>query len=87
MLTSIYSISRVNYHLALLTYYNLHFTKQEHFFNYDVRKLLLKYVHMGGEMNSYWFEISNWRENKFCSHEVSFGLYFKEPKILVDISF
>ena len=28
-------------------------------------------------MNSYRFAISNWRENKFCSHEVSFRLHFK----------
>ena len=27
----------------------------------------LEYVHMRGEMNSYRFEISNRRENKFCS--------------------
>ena len=32
---------------------------------------------MRGEMNSCRFEISNRRENKFCSHEVLFGLYFK----------
>ena len=37
----------------------------------------LEYVHMRGEMNSYRFEISNRRENKFCSHEVSFRLHFK----------
>ena len=28
-------------------------------------------------MNSYRFEISNLRENKYCSHEVSFRLHFK----------
>ena len=38
---------------------------------------LLEYVHMRGEMNSYRIEISNRRENKFCSHEVSFRLHFK----------
>ena len=32
---------------------------------------------MRGEMNSYLFEISNQRENKFCSHEVSFRLHVK----------
>ena len=32
---------------------------------------------MRGEMNSYRYEISNRRENKFCSHEVSFRLHFK----------
>ena len=32
---------------------------------------------MRGEMNSYLFEISNQRENKFCSHEVSFQLHVK----------
>ena len=32
---------------------------------------------MRGQMNSYRYEISNWRESKFCSHEVSFQLHFK----------
>ena len=36
-----------------------------------------EYAQMRGEMNSYRFEISNRRENKFCSHEVSFRLHFK----------
>ena len=40
----------------------------------------LEYVHMRGEMNSYRFEISNRRENKFCSHEVSFRLDFKTTR-------
>ena len=35
---------------------------------------------MRGEMNSYRFEISNRRENKFCSHEVSFRLHFKTTR-------
>ena len=41
---------------------------------------LLEYVHMRGETNSYRFEISNRRENKFCSHEVSFRLHFKTTR-------
>ena len=40
----------------------------------------IEYVHMRGEMNSYRFEISNQRENKFCSHEVSFRLHFKTTR-------
>ena len=32
---------------------------------------------MRDNMNSYHFEIWNRRENKFCSHEVSFRLHFK----------
>ena len=40
----------------------------------------LEYVHMRSEMNSYRFEISNRRENKFCSHEVSFRLHFKTTR-------
>ena len=36
-----------------------------------------EFVHMRGEINSYWFGISNRRENKFCSNEVSFRLHFK----------
>ena len=40
---------------------------------------------MRGEKNSYQFEISNWRENKFCSHEVSFRLHFKRPNFLMDM--
>ena len=32
---------------------------------------------MRSEMNSYRFEISNRRENKFCLHEGSFRLHFK----------
>ena len=40
----------------------------------------IEYVHMRGEMNSYRFEISNRRENKFCSHEVSFRLHFKTTR-------
>ena len=39
-----------------------------------------EYVHMRGEMNSYWSEISNRRENKFCSREVSFRLHFKTTR-------
>ena len=35
---------------------------------------------MRGEMNSYRFEISNRRENKFGSHEVSFRLHFKTTR-------
>ena len=35
---------------------------------------------MRGEMNSYWFEISNRRENKFRSHEVSFRLHLKTTR-------
>ena len=35
---------------------------------------------MRGEMNSYRFEISNWCESKFCSHEVSFRLHFKTTR-------
>ena len=35
---------------------------------------------MRGEINSYRFEISNRRENKFCSHEVSFRLHFKTTR-------
>ena len=35
---------------------------------------------MRGKMNSYRFEISNRRENKFCSHEVSFRLHFKTTR-------
>ena len=38
MLTGIHFISRVVYPRALLTSYNLHFTRQEFFFNYDVSK-------------------------------------------------
>ena len=32
---------------------------------------------MRGEMKSHRFEISNRREKKFCSHDVSFWLHFK----------
>ena len=35
------------------------------------------YFHIRGEMNSYRFEISNRRENKFCSYEVKIRLHFK----------
>ena len=41
---------------------------------------ILEYVHMRGEMNSYRFEISNRRVNKFCSHEVSFQLHFETTR-------
>ena len=41
---------------------------------------ILKHVHMRGKINSYRFEISNQRENKFCSHEVSFRLHFKKTQ-------
>ena len=40
-------------------------------------RFYLEYVHMRGEINSYRFEISNRRESKFCSHDVSFRLHFK----------
>ena len=39
MLTGIHFTSRVVYPHALLTSYNLHFTRQECFFNYHVSKL------------------------------------------------
>ena len=39
---------------------------------------------MKGEMNSYRFDISNRRENKFRSHEVSFRVHFNEH-VLIDI--
>ena len=32
---------------------------------------------MRGEMNLYRFEISNRRDNEFCSHDVLFRLSFK----------
>ena len=38
---------------------------------------ILECVHMTGEINSYRFDISNRRENKFCSHELSCWLHFK----------
>ena len=40
----------------------------------------LEYVHMRSEMNSYRFEISNRRQNKFSSHEISFRLHFKTTR-------
>ena len=40
---------------------------------------------MRGKMSWCRFEISNHRENKFCSHAVSFGLHLKQPDIFIDI--
>ena len=40
----------------------------------------LEYIHMRGKMNSYRFEISNRRDNKFCSHDISFRLRFKTTR-------
>ena len=39
---------------------------------------------MKGEMKSYRFDISNRRENKFRSHEVSFRVHFNKH-VLIDI--
>ena len=43
---------------------------------------ILEYVHMRGEMNSYRFEISSRRENKFFSHDFSFRLHFKTTRYI-----
>ena len=42
-------------------------------------------VHMRDEMNSYRFEISSRRENKFCSHKFHFDCISKRPDILMDM--
>ena len=44
-----------------------------------------EYVHMRDEMNSYRFEISSRRENKFCSHKFHFDCISKRPDILMDM--
>ena len=37
----------------------------------------LEYVHVRWKMKSNWYETSNRRKNRFCSHDVSFRIYFK----------
>ena len=44
-----------------------------------------EYVHMRDEMNSYRFEISSRRENKFCSNKFHFDCISKRPDILMDM--